>query len=325
VLPSVIGHADWGSTPGKRQLALARLAAAGPGGRPGYQVVWLAAVPEPVAGGAGPLAELAGGAGPGPAVRAGPGGPALLGFDFPIGLPRAYAAAAGIGCFPRFLDGLGSPPWERFAEVAADASEVTLYRPFYPARPGGSSRDRLYQALGLTAGQLRRRCEQADAEITFWTLGPRQAGKAALHGWRLLQRARQETKAVLWPFEGPLAGLLASGAHMVVAETYPREYYRYLGSPPHRPRWSKRRQADRLARVPGLLAWADSLRVSWDPAVGRRVRAGFASGPCGEDEFDAMVGLLAMIAVVTGAIPAGEPREDPAVTAVEGWILGRAG
>ena len=40
--------------------------------------------------------------------------------------------------------------------------------------------------------------------------------------------------------------------------------------------------------------------------------------------FDAVVGLLGMIAVVTGAIDAGVPSDDPAVISTEGWILGRA-
>jgi hypothetical protein len=36
-----------------------------------------------------------------------------------------------------------------------------------------------------------------------------------------------------------------------------------------------------------------------------------------------VTGLLGMIGVATGAIPAGEPRDDPAIIAAEGWILGR--
>jgi hypothetical protein len=91
----------------------------------------------------------------------------MIGFDFPIGLPRAYAAAAGISSFPRFLDLLGSPPWEEFDVVARRPSEITLHRPFYPAVPGGTKREHLYHALGLTAPELRRVCEAADAETLF--------------------------------------------------------------------------------------------------------------------------------------------------------------
>jgi hypothetical protein len=31
-----------------------------------------------------------------------------------------------------------------------------------------------------------------------------------------------------------------------------------------------------------------------------------------------------MISVLRGATPSGEPPDDPAVTTLEGWILGRA-
>ena len=107
-----------------------------------------------------------------------------------------------------------------------------------------------------------------------------------------------------------------------LAEAYPREFYRYIGAPP-RARWSKRRRADRLLCVPALLAWAQRLGVSWEAAIGPRVAAGLAAGPHGEDEFDAVVGLLGTISVLLGAVPAGVPPDD-AVRTVEGWILGRA-
>jgi hypothetical protein len=109
----------------------------------------------------------------------------------------------------------------------------------------------------------------------------------------------------------------------VVAETYPREFYQYIRPPAHpRARWSKRRQADRRSWACGLLRWAESLAVSWHPGVLSRVEAGFSAGPHGEDEFDAVAGLLGMIAVVTGTIPPGEPP-DAEITTIEGWILGR--
>jgi hypothetical protein len=249
-------------------------------------------------------------------------GQAVAGFDFPIGLPRAYAEAAGILSFPEFLDLLSSPPWQEFSTVAGQASEITLGRPFYPARPGGTRREHLYRALGLTAAQLRRRCEGSDAETLFWTLGGKQVGKAALDGWRMLTAARQRQQPVaLWPFAGPLTTLLDGRGGLVAAEAYPREYYRHI-RPAARTRWSKRRRDDRLAWAPGILAWAGSLGVGWEGSIRSRVAAGLSPGPDGEDEFDAVVGLLGVIAVVTGALPSGEP-DDPAIATTEGWILGR--
>jgi hypothetical protein len=61
-------------------------------------------------------------------------GQAMAGFDFPIGLPRRYAAVAGIAAFPAFLEALGTAPWQSFNLVATQPDEITLYRPFYPMR-----------------------------------------------------------------------------------------------------------------------------------------------------------------------------------------------
>jgi len=308
LLPSVVAHADWGCDPRKRQVAVARLA----GGR--YQVVSLSRAPGGSHGQTDLFDELAAGS------RA---GAALVGFDFTIGLPRAYAAAVGVDSFPRFLGQIGAGPWRHFDQVAASPEEISLHRPFYPRRPGGTRREHLYAGLGLSASALRRRADGSDAETLFWTLGRKQAGKASLNGWRLLRDARARgTGMALWPFDGSLPALLAGPAEFVVAEAYPRQFYRQIGAPP-RQRWSKRRRGDRLECVPALLAWAQALGASFAAPIARRVGAGLADGPAGEDEFDAVVGVLGMIAVVTGAIPAGAPDDDPAVLATEGWILGR--
>jgi hypothetical protein len=327
--PGLVAHADWGCDPRKRLVAVAALA--GPAGG-GYRVVSLA----PAAAGHATAGHATAGRPGGPADvfddlaarrPAGPLSPAstvLLGFDFTIGLPRAYAAAAGITSFREFLGQVGTPPWAEFEHVARRPGEVSLRRPFYPDRPGGTARSHLYDGLGLSAAQLRRRCDGTDAETLFWTLGSKQAGKASLHGWRLLRQARARGVPIaLWPFDGGLAELLAGPAGFVVAEAYPREFYRYAGAPP-RGRWSMRRRDDRLLCVPALLRWADELGVGWDQGIRQRVAEGFAAGPTGEDEFDAVIGLLGLIAVVTGAIGAGLPPGDPAVLTVEGWMLGRA-
>jgi hypothetical protein len=316
MLPSVVAHADWSVDRGKRLMAIARLVPGSAGDGFSYLVVSLAAAPD-VRGDDIDLFQVLG-------DMSRPGR-SMVGFDFPIGLPSRYAAAAGIGSFPEFLEAFGSPPWQEFDVVAERPSQITLRRPFYPFRPGGASRENLYRGLGLSAAGLRRRCEKTDAETLFWTLGGKQVGKAALDGWRLLRQARRREPGIaLWPFDGPLPDLLAGTGRVVVTETYPREYYRHLGAPARGQRWSKRRRQDRLTRIPGLLRWAQSLAVTWDARVLQRVTDGFSDGKTGEDEFDAVVGLLAMIGVVTGTIATGEPRDDAAVLATEGWILGRA-
>ena len=77
-LPGWIAHADWGASAAKRVVATAEL-------RGDEYVVH---APRLV-GGDGELVERM-------HVAPGPLRPALLGFDFPIGLPRAYAELAGI-------------------------------------------------------------------------------------------------------------------------------------------------------------------------------------------------------------------------------------
>lgn len=314
-LPAIVAHADWGCDPRKRQVAVAELAG---GSRrwPRYEVVSLGPAPS----GEPDLFDALG--------SSGGAGRALVGFDFTIGLPRDYAAAVGVTSFPAFLDLIGSKPWQELDDVAERAGQISLHRPFYPRRPGGTSRADLYDGLGLSARQLRRRGDGSDAETLFWTLGPKQAGKASLDGWRLLRSARDRgVDIALWPFDGSLFSLLAApavpAAGFVVVEAYPREFYRYIGAPPNG-RWSKRRRDDRLMCVPRLLDWAESLGVGWPASLRRRVGAGFSGGPAGEDEFDCVVGMLGLIGVVTGAIPVGLPADDLAVITTEGWILGRA-
>jgi hypothetical protein len=156
----------------------------------------------------------------------------------------------------------------------------------------------------------------------FWTLGGKQVGKAALAGWAYLSAASPESIRY-WPFHGPLTALLDGDPNtVVVSETYPREFYQHFRSGPGG-RGSKTKQEDRLQWISGLFRWADSLGVSWGVDLVGRVEAGFSDDINGEDEFDAVVGLLGMISVVRGAIESGEPTDDPAVTSVEGWILGR--
>jgi hypothetical protein len=109
---------------------------------------------------------------------------------------------------------------------------------------------------------------------------------------------------------------------VVVSETYPRQLYQYFRTS-FNGRGSKRKQEDRLDWIPDLLRWADLLEVDWEDEPRRLVESGLSADVHGEDEFDAVVGLLGMISVITGAVDSGEPENDPAVAAVEGWILGR--
>jgi hypothetical protein len=216
--PALVAHADWSVHPGKRWMAWA---VRRPGG--GY----LALAPAPV----GPLASfwtsLAAAADP---------GAILVGFDFPIGLPAAYARRAGIEDFRTALAGFGEGRWRDFYDVATTAEQIASTRPFYPHRPGSRRRRHLVEGLALeTWDEMHRRCDGATprrpaACPMFWTLGGNQVGKGMIVGWRdLLAPARRGgVDVAIWPFDGALADLLR--AHrFVVAETYPGEVYGHLG------------------------------------------------------------------------------------------------
>jgi hypothetical protein len=308
--PALVAHADWSVHPGKRWMARA---VRRPGG--GY----LALPPAPVGALDGFFAGLAAGAGP---------GAILVGFDFPIGLPAAYARRAGIDHFATALAGFGEGRWRDFYDVGVHPEQIALTRPFYPDRPGGRSRRQLLDGLGLeTWDSVHRRCDRSTpgrlaACPMFWTLGGNQVGKAAIVGWRdLLAPARRNAMDLaIWPFDGALADLI-HGHRFVVAETYPGEVYGHLGLS-LRGRGGKRSQAARSANAPLLLAWASRANLALAPALGAEIRAGFGSRPGADDRFDAVVGLFGLINVIGGARPSGAPH-DPVARQIEGWILGQ--
>ncbi len=250
-LPALVGHADWSVHPDKRWLARATL-------RPDGS--YRASAPQPV----GPLESLWARLG----HEAG-GGPVLLGVDFPIGLPEAYAERAGITGFRAALEGFD----DRFYAVAERQDEIDLQRPFYPMRPGGRRRQQLLDGLGLAVwSDLLRRCDRrspsrAAACAIFWTLGGQQVGKAAITGWRdlLAPALRAGLDLALWPFQGNLDELLARH-RSVVAETYPAEVYGHLQL---NLRGGKGKQTVRRSNAPPLLAWANAAGVDLELGAAR--------------------------------------------------------
>ncbi len=318
-LPDVVAHADWGSNPSKRWLAQAvrkhdryylfQSVKAGP--------------PDTL------LSRLHAADGTRWCV--------LVGFDFPIGLPAAYARRAGITDFCRFLQQAGRGKWLGFYDVAANPQDVNLGRPFYPQKvrkKGEACQQHLLDGLTLNSNQdLLRACERRtelrkEACPLFWTIGPKQVGKAAISGWRdvLAPAAREgDCPLAIWPFAGTLRDLLSAGG-FVIAETYPAEFYHHLGVtfPPARPgsKSGKRVQTDRRVNASILLRRADRLGLIIASELRVQIEDGFGPGPSGEDPFDAVVGLFGMLNVLIGDQPAREPGIPEART-VEGWILGQ--
>ncbi len=310
MLPELVVHSDWSTAPAKRWMATARL-------RDG---VYRVEPPEPVRRPETLLESLACDA---------DGGGLFVGFDFPIGLPRAYARRAGIVDFRGALPAFGSGTWNRFYDPAERAEEIALERPFYPARPGGTRQAHLVAGLGVASmDDLLRDCERGGGDrrracSLFWTLGGNQVGRAAIAGWRQVlvpAGERMGTELGMWPFEGDLQALLATRA-CVVAETYPSDACVQLGLRAPGRGWSKRDTAGRREQGQRLLGWAADRRIDLS-AVRGRVEDGFGTAAAGEDPFDAWVGLLGMLAVLLGVQPEGGPGDREA-RHVEGWILGR--
>jgi len=309
--PEIVAHADWSIRPVGRRIAIAR--------REGDS--WTVSAPVAV----DDVATLAGRL----LAEAGDGGTALLGVDFPIGLPAAYAARTGIIDFLDWLPRAGAGDWQEFFLPAATAAEIALGRPFYPARPGGTRRQHLIDALGVSCfADLHRLCDlgegRAAASPLFWTMGGNQVGKGAICGWRDLivpARARLAERMGIWPFDGTLGQLLARPG-FVIAETYPGEIYHHLDLGIRARRRSKRRQGDRQADAPRLLAVAAGLGLRLAEDAAAAIADGFGPRKEGEDSFDATVGLLGMINILRGNRPEGVP-DNPLIGSVEGWILGQ--
>lgn len=249
--------------------------------------------------------------------------PLIVGFDFPIGLPAAYAAKAGVSNFPAFLSACATGSDKAFFEIADTAQEIGLNRPFYPRGTRDCRRTDLFDGLGLQWDQLLRQCERATATrpaacALFWTLGGNQVGRGALDGWRnVLMPALARRSIALWPFEGQMTELL-SRPQAVVVETYPADAVRQLMGAPLG-RWSKRKRADRQRIGPRLFPEALNMRPS--VALEADLRDGFGDAADGEDRFDAVTGAAALCQWALNGFP-DEPT-DPVVRLIEGWIAGQ--
>ena len=252
-------------------------------------------------------------------------GPAALGLDLPLGVPRGFAESRQEADFPGFLAGLTQNL--DFFTVSPSLETVSPARPFYPAL-GISGMTRLAHAaaLGLAdASGLSRLCDRATAERpagapVFWTLGANQSGKAAISAWRdwLAPALAAGAPFKLWPFAGTLHELLRP-RQLAIAEVYPAEALRHLGL---KLAGSKRAEAPRRALAPALRDAMAALNVTPDSALAEMIQVGFGSDAAGEDRFDSLIGLLGLIGVIDGRRPDFIPA-DPMIRAWEGWVLGQ--
>ncbi len=279
MLPAVVLHADWSTAANKRWLAEARLGADGR---------YTASAPRLVSEHSFNLSDLI----PNLQRELGNEGCAIIGFDFPIGLPKAYAEKAQVTDFKKFLVGLGKGDWADFYNVCSSRNDINIHRPFYPfccPKKGDAIRDHLVERLGIAFDDLYRRCERAHtdreaASPLFWTLGAKQVGKAAIVGWRdvitpALNNKQWGRRVRLWPFDGPLKKLLKP-RQVVVLETYPAEYYTsFFGDG-----WKgKGKLQARQAVASKLPACSDKARITCETSLAQAMRDGFTS----DDAFDA--------------------------------------
>lgn len=300
----ITAHADWSLDPRKRWVSIAR--------RQGKR--WQAKAPRLV----GDPATLA-------AQLIAEGGPAALGLDLPLGVPRGFAETRPEQGFPAFLAGLAENT--EFFGVSPTLETVSPARPFYPARGiKGMTRLAHATALGLPdAAGLSRLCDRATVERpagapVFWTLGANQSGKAAISAWRdwLAPALAAGAPFRLWPFAGALHDLLRPG-QLSIAEVYPAEALRHLGL---KLPGSKRAEAPRRALAPTLRDAMAALQVTPDAALTEMIQTGFGTDAAGEDRFDSLIGLLGLIGVVDGKRPDFIPP-DPMIRTWEGWVLGQ--
>jgi hypothetical protein len=323
--PDLIAHADWSLSPRHRRMTVA-VRVPSRSRKPRYRL----RPPGPVGEPSTLLARLR--------ARAGKRAAVLVGFDFPIGLPRAYAERVGVTDFPALLAALGrqEDQWADFLRVAERPEDISLRRPFYPRHRGRTAE--LLSALGLKRfDDLRRACDlghegRRPAAALFWTFGQQQCGKSAIAGWRdvLIPALTQPDPAArprLWPYDGTLADLLRPGS-TVIAEAYPAEFYGPLGvrfgraAAPAAVPFGKPVREARAANGPAILRFAESVGAAVSQRLARAIRTGFGDAADAEDRFDCLVGALGMLAAATGRGRFAEPT-DPAVRRVEGWIFGQ--
>jgi hypothetical protein len=311
-LPVSVGHADWGKAAAKCVVSTAEL----------HGGVYRARPPA-VVGRTGGLIERMG-------LRGDRGKGVLLGFDFPIGVPRAYARLAGFDNFADWFRALDLD--SEFFEVAAELSQVSRDRPFFPTRisqktPGVKAL--FHTALGLSDSEVLRRtdrahCRRGAASEMFWALGAQAVGNATLAGWKqalcpaLAEPGRTYS---IWPFDGRLTDLLER-SDAVIVETYPREAYGQLGLRIGSPGTAKTRQSDRRADALQILQRCAENAVLPDDELTGQVLDGFGSTAAGEDLFDAVVGLIGMIQTLRRA-PEPDLPNALEVRQLEGWMFGQ--
>ena len=310
-LPDTIIHADWGARANKRWSVRATRSAGN------YSLSASRLV--------GDVHALLVSA----AAEARAGKTVLLGFDFAIGVPAAYADQRGAKNFLKMIE-TEAPAF--FATTAFSTSSIE--RPFcqpdpswndIPGGPGEKERN-ILEKIGLDPSTSLRRCERrtatrGDAACVFLPKPAKQVAGATRAGWLEVLRpvlTDSELRKVfrVWPFDGADLSSLVRPGLVTIVETYPAELYAHLGMSG----FSKTNRGWRLDQADLLLA--SDAAPHLDDELRAEIETGFGGGEDGEDRFDAMVGALGLVRIAMGLDRCDVP-EDAVVRDVEGWIVGR--
>jgi hypothetical protein len=211
----------------------------------------------------------------------------------------------------------------RFLTPVETLFEISPDQPFYRKHPKGGGHAILFERLGCRSiSDLLRECDKKThnrnrAEAIFWTVGPKQVGKAALAGWVEILVPVLRRGAGLWPFDGMLASQVSN--KLTIAETYPAEAYKHIGMAGT---IKKRSQTGRKTACNIMLEWASKHGVRFVKDIEVNILNGFGASEAAEDPFDAIAGLCGMIEVVDGR-RAEAPNIAKFVKLGEGWILGQ--
>ena len=298
--------ADWGLARRKRAVWSARRG----GGAPGWRV----AREAPPAEGwtLGRLVDRA------RRVREETGAAALIGIGAVLGVPGAYARAAGARDFFDALSRLAGSGGLR--EESGSAAAWKPERPFFRVPAGRGALQRFLDAAGGRSGLLRQVELRTGAKPVFALSGiPGTVGSGSRALWQELAEGLEapERDLRLWPFDGTLARL-TSEPELVLAEAYPRAAYGIALAPalPAEPR--------RLAKTAPAVR-ADALRelmaAPWIDAQGVEL-AGLDAARASEDDFDALMTAAALARLAAEGRPLASELVDPAV---EGGILATGG
>lgn len=291
--------ADWSKDRRKREVYAAS---------PGERRVWRA---DPPASG-WDVAEVLNAAA---RIRGCRRGPALIGFDAPIGVPRSFLEATGSRSFLGWLQHRRSP--DAF-ELCRSAGEWSARQPFFHVPKGRGSKQAFYARMRhLGVEPVRAIDRQANAKSPFIAAGiPGSVGSSVIDLWRDLSRCRR--RVAIWPFDGPLEGLRRE-RRPVVVEIYPRVAYALAlsESPSHqrtRLAVAKTRSDVRAAYLAQMLA-----AEGWMRRLGVDTR-NVEEAKDSEDAFDALVAAAGLLRCVLERTRLSDDRFEDRLS--EGGILG---